>query len=1131
MPKIKHNFVQGKMNKDLDERLVPNGQYKDALTIQVSTSEDSEIGTIQNILGNSLVPGQDFIHDNAVCVGSIADEKNDKLYWFISNGTGPELNPDPYFQTGDSFAAGGLWARADNMASMFSSNGVTLVTDGSTGGAYPTFHLRGAYPIELVDKQLYKVEVKFFGIYEGASTDNMTWWVGGLTGSGGDISYRPTNAHYGGVHPDATNGTHVAYFRIDKSQNKTAGVGSGTTNVHFRFEMTEGNSVVKSMGIEYASIKRVGSSVIVEYDTVKNLVTPVFVDEDNTTLDFKSDTLITGVNIIDDMLFWTDGHSEPKKINIPRSIEGTNSRGVENTQLINHAMTSAANGIVSKARERHITVIKKPPLNSLKLDLDLISERDPSKTWAGILQIGKDNMGMTSIFGSSQGIVPNFDQLNIGDTFRTFITSDIDNNQVFTLNWKPGDTVVIKQFDDLAMPPIIPIQDFQIKGTITDWSFNQFDNSVTGFIGPDLLNGSFTNGSGTNADDWVGTGTNWVWDSIHKNIEGTAGNHAQLGMILPNIEEGQTWKLSYDIGAPNDGTTPLDGRLWVSMHPNGTQLQHIAGRALFGDEQATVGYKEHTFTIDSSDPAYDPNTSWNSSSLGNRLIFHRKNYTASGVTSGYFNGTVDNVKLELIDTTQAQVEIKINSIIGDKPEVLFGTSRSLAIDLYDDSNSLFKYKFPRFSYRYKYLDGEYSVFAPFSNIAFSAGMFSYDPSQAHNLGMQNNVKSIILSGLENNLPEDVESIDILYKEEVSPNIYIVDTISAGMADQPYIITQESVQNGVLPSNQLLRPWDNVPKKALAQEISGNRIIYGNYTQNYDLIDSSNNKYIVDINTDLTSKENTSGKGLASIKSLRNYQVGVVYADEYGRQTPILTSDASANYIPKEQSATLNSFQVRIASQGTPVNMKYFKFFIKDNSGEYYNLVMDRFYEAGPDTVWLSFPSSERNKVDVDDFIMLKKGMASSSAVISNVPNKYKIIDIKNEAPDSIAVTESLLLTLSHDTIANLDLFNDSNNLPIGNRKIFEINYTLIQYNALANIEEAFLNRDISSEWFVELSNTTIGRTTRKHKIVAVKLQDTDSVHFTLHKSWDEADDGINEFTDDPSGTNITKILNGTVLNI
>ena len=34
MPEIKNTFTQGKMNKDLDERLIPNGEYRDALNMQ-----------------------------------------------------------------------------------------------------------------------------------------------------------------------------------------------------------------------------------------------------------------------------------------------------------------------------------------------------------------------------------------------------------------------------------------------------------------------------------------------------------------------------------------------------------------------------------------------------------------------------------------------------------------------------------------------------------------------------------------------------------------------------------------------------------------------------------------------------------------------------------------------------------------------------------------------------------------------------------------------------------------------------------------------------------------------------------------------------------------------------------------
>ena len=52
MPVVTHNFSQGKMNKDMDERLVPNGQYREATNIQIATSDGSNVGTAQTLLGN-----------------------------------------------------------------------------------------------------------------------------------------------------------------------------------------------------------------------------------------------------------------------------------------------------------------------------------------------------------------------------------------------------------------------------------------------------------------------------------------------------------------------------------------------------------------------------------------------------------------------------------------------------------------------------------------------------------------------------------------------------------------------------------------------------------------------------------------------------------------------------------------------------------------------------------------------------------------------------------------------------------------------------------------------------------------------------------------------------------------------
>tara|TARA_R100000482_G_C4977013_1_gene81610 strand:+ start:46 stop:315 length:270 start_codon:yes stop_codon:yes gene_type:complete len=82
MPEIKNVFRQGVMNKDDDERIIPNGQYRDAMNIEISTSENSDVGTVQNILGNkkygldkSNFTTADLDGFKLRCIASISDEK------------------------------------------------------------------------------------------------------------------------------------------------------------------------------------------------------------------------------------------------------------------------------------------------------------------------------------------------------------------------------------------------------------------------------------------------------------------------------------------------------------------------------------------------------------------------------------------------------------------------------------------------------------------------------------------------------------------------------------------------------------------------------------------------------------------------------------------------------------------------------------------------------------------------------------------------------------------------------------------------------------------------------------------------------------------------------------------------
>ncbi len=55
MANTTRNFTQGKMNKMVDERLVPNGEYVDALNVRMGSTEGSEIGVVENSKGINLV--------------------------------------------------------------------------------------------------------------------------------------------------------------------------------------------------------------------------------------------------------------------------------------------------------------------------------------------------------------------------------------------------------------------------------------------------------------------------------------------------------------------------------------------------------------------------------------------------------------------------------------------------------------------------------------------------------------------------------------------------------------------------------------------------------------------------------------------------------------------------------------------------------------------------------------------------------------------------------------------------------------------------------------------------------------------------------------------------------------------
>jgi len=309
--------------------------------------------------------------------------------------------------------------------------------------------------------------------------------------------------------------------------------------------------------------------------------------------------------------------------------------------------------------------------------------------------------------------------------------------------------------------------------------------------------------------------------------------------------------------------------------------------------------------------------------------------------------------------------------------------------LLDEDLPMFGTKFPRFSYRWRYANNEYSAFAPWTQAVFVPGEYSYDPPNAYNEAMQNNLRRLTISGFDSP-PADVQEVDILYKDSTSNLVYKVDSIPA--TTSTFTIDSELIYN-VLSSEQILRPYDNVPRTAKSQEIIGNRIVYGNYLQNYNVPSPS------DITVSLDSNDITEvNKPEQSVKSLRTYQVGIVYLDASGRETPVFVNDSATIKVPKTDAAKSVALQA-VSAQSAPSWATHFKYYVKDISNEYYNLILDRYYDSEDGNIWLSFPSAERNKVQIDDFIVLKKEHNSDAPVSAEA--RYKIIDISNEVPISV----------------------------------------------------------------------------------------------------------------------------------
>ena len=97
MAEIKNSFLRSKMNKDLDDRLIPNGEYRDAQNISVGKSEDDDIGALETVLGNTekqfnVTPA---LPSDIQIIGYLTDEYTQTIFIFATNYTDIDPNVNP----------------------------------------------------------------------------------------------------------------------------------------------------------------------------------------------------------------------------------------------------------------------------------------------------------------------------------------------------------------------------------------------------------------------------------------------------------------------------------------------------------------------------------------------------------------------------------------------------------------------------------------------------------------------------------------------------------------------------------------------------------------------------------------------------------------------------------------------------------------------------------------------------------------------------------------------------------------------------------------------------------------------------------------------------------------------------
>ena len=155
----------------------------------------------------------------------------------------------------------------------------------------------------------------------------------------------------------------------------------------------------------------------------------------------------------------------------------------------------------------------------------------------------------------------------------------------------------------------------------------------------------------------------------------------------------------------------------------------------------------------------------------------------------------------------------------------------------------------QFAYQNIYIDGAESAISTYSQIAFPPSVLNRGAAQTSNL-LGHNLCTLTLPVLG----AEIESIRILARYGNTSNFFEIDEVKNKRdkfddnnlwdhSTRKYKFYNDRVGFGVSPK-EVDKTFDNLPRKAQAQTTISNRLVYGNYVEGYDNVETSCSSQVI-----------------------------------------------------------------------------------------------------------------------------------------------------------------------------------------------------------------------------------------------------------------------------------------------